>query len=94
MKQKVFLLLCLISLVTGCASDSGLRILEERSDMLSDIKTLELGVDGTTRKVGKGGELALVWRHEAPLPSGDLFLGGWLLLDMKDIPFSPLEKSP
>ncbi len=76
----MFRTICLIifsSSLVSCASQPGLKILEERSDYLNDLKVLDL--NGTEASLPRRkGELALAWRHETQLPSGDYFWGGWV----------------
>lgn len=77
----MFRTICLIifsSSLISCASQPGLKILEERSDYLSDLKVLDLGYGTQASLPRRRGELALVWRHETQLPSGDYFWGGWV----------------
>jgi hypothetical protein len=77
----MFRTICLIifsSNLISCASQPGLKILEERSDYLSDLKVLDLGYGTQASLPRRRGELALVWRHETQLPSGDYFWGGWV----------------
>lgn len=77
MKHLICSIIFLSNLV-GCASNPGLRILEERSDYLNDLKVLDLGYGTAASLPVRRGELALVWRHETQLPNGDYFWGGWV----------------
>ena len=77
MLRTICLAISLSSLIS-CATQPGLKILEERSDYLSDLKVLELGYGSEASLPRRRGELALVWRHESQLPSGDYFWGGWV----------------
>lgn len=75
---RVIFSLILLSSLVSCASQPGLKLLEERSDYLNDLKVLDLGY-GTQESLPKRhGEMALVWRHEAQLTSGDYFWGAWV----------------
>ncbi len=91
MKLKICSLILLSSLV-GCATSPGERVLEERSDYLSDLKVLDLGYDTPQTMPKRSGEMALVWRHETRLPSGDYFWGGWVSLVVNKHAFS-IERS-
>src|SRR3990167_5573165 len=77
MYRLICSIICLSSLAS-CASQPGLRILEERSDYLNDLKVLELGYGTAENLPVRRGELALVWRHESQLPNGDYFWGAWV----------------
>lgn len=70
--------LILLSSLVSCASQPGLKLLEERSDYLNDLKVLDLGYGTQASLPRRHGEMALVWRHEAQLPSGDYFWGAWV----------------
>ena len=72
--------LILLSSLVSCASQPGLKVLEERSDYLNDLKVLDLGYGTEASLPRRHGEMALVWRHETQLPSGDYFWGAWVSL--------------
>lgn len=75
---RVICYLTLLSSLASCASQPGLKLLEERSDYLNDLKVLDLGYGTQSSLPKRHGEMALVWRHEVQLPSGDYFWGAWV----------------
>ena len=91
MIRRICFLILLSSLVS-CATAPGDRVLEERSDYLSDLKVLDLGYETPQTLPKRNGEMALVWRHEARLASGDYFWGGWVSLVVNRHSFN-IEKS-
>lgn len=84
--------LIFLSSIVSCASQPGLRILEERSDYLNDLKVLDLGYGTHESFPKRNGEMALVWRHETQLPSGDYFWGAWVSIAVNKQAFS-IERS-
>jgi hypothetical protein len=81
----------LLSSLISCATAPGDKVLEQRSDYLSDLKVLDLGYDTPKTLPKRNGEMALVWRYETKLPSGDYFWGGWVSLVVNPHAFS-IEK--